>query len=81
MRTVSVCWANDTGVMLTLVRTATEVCWEWRQDWKGLRSECEVRKWGVRGGYVEEKEQQVVLEEGCWAKKKMGFKLGDSGSH
>lgn len=43
MRTVSV-GLNDTGVMLTLVGAVSESCWDWKQVWKGLRSEWEVRK-------------------------------------
>lgn len=35
---------NDIGAMLTLLGAVTEVCCEWKQDPKGLRSECEVRK-------------------------------------
>lgn len=35
---------NDTGVMLTLEGAVTEVCWEWKQDWKELKSETQVRK-------------------------------------
>lgn len=67
MRTVSDCRISDLGAMLTLVRAAIEVCQEWKQDWKRIRSEYEVKM--AVGGCAEEREQQVALEEECWVKK------------
>lgn len=84
MRTVSVCWISDLGAMLTLVRAATEVCREWKQDWKRLRSECEVRKWPL--GDVRERESSKWHWRRSVGSKKsvcvcVCFKLGDCRSH
>lgn len=66
---------NDTGVMLTLEGAVTEVCWEWKQDWKELKSETQVRKWQLW--------EKTALSRSSWCqvRKDSVFKLGDSGSH